>query len=165
MSQLSDGVVAGVIGGLAGSICAGLITFATNKTNRTATRLEKRLDDIEAATEALRIEAVAYWLSPGRDEKTERLIKLRWETLVSRLSGARTSKIPLHALDDASSSADALFETITGDDFEVTGRVAKPAKVQEIRNICDELCGHVQKSRTMARKLRYFWKRWQLRSA
>lgn len=160
MGDLWDGTLAAVFGGIAGALAGVASTALTNKTNRAATRVEKRIDDIEAIAELLRVEALAYWsTSSTGDEASSRKIINLWETLVSRVSVLAGFENQVGDLTKVNDYVDQLYELITGSDFQAKVRSADQNKVAEIRNLCVTLCGELHTSRGLVNRYRHFWKR------
>jgi len=160
MADIWDGTLAAIIGGIAGALAGVGATTLTNKSNRTATRIEKRIDDIEAIAESLRVEAIAYWSTPGAgDDANSRKILALWETLVSRLSNLSDFQNQVGDLAKVNDRVDQLYELITGDDFQGKVRTADQTKVANIRESCERLCSELHTSRRVLNRWRHFWKR------
>jgi len=161
MASVWDGTLAAVIGGVSGALAGIGATTWTNKTNRTATRLEKRIDDIESATLLLRVEALAYWASPAGPDDSVAALKVigLWEALVSRVDMLTGLENQVGDLFQVNNHVDALYELITGSDFQAKERQADSDKVARIRTECTALCTDLHASRRMVNRWRHFWKR------
>lgn len=160
MAAAWDGTLAAIVGGLAGAIAGIAATTLTNKTNRTATRIEKRIDDIEAAAELLRVEAISYWSTAGAgDSSVARKIITLWETVVTKVDSLEDFKNQVGDLAQVNASIDQLYDLITGSDFQAKCRSPDQDKVAEIRGLCTSLCSHLHTSRRLVNRWRHFWKR------
>jgi len=161
MADLWDGTLAAVLGAIFGAGGGLLATTYTNKANRSAARIEARLDAIEGSIEQLRLEAIAYWSSPStNDEAASRRILAHWESIVTRVEGLEAFPSQVGDLSEVNNYVDIVYELVTGDDFQAKIRNADENKVHEIRKACNTLCRHVQSSRRLVNRWRYFWKRW-----
>lgn len=157
MADIWDGTLAAIIGGIAGALAGVGATTITNKSNRTATRIEKQIDDIVTTVESLRVEALAYWSTPGAgDDVSSRKIINLWETLVSRVSNLSDFKNEVGDLTEVNHHVDQLFELITGDDFQGKVRTADQNKVATIRESCENLCSDLHDSRRVPNRWRQF---------
>ncbi|MFE3970728.1 MULTISPECIES: hypothetical protein [Stenotrophomonas] len=160
MAAAWDGTLAAIVGGLAGAIAGIAATTLTNKTNRTAGRIEKRIDDIEAAAELLRVEAISYWSTAGAgDSSVARKIITLWETVVTKVDSLEDFKNQVGDLGQVNACIDKLYDLITGSDFQAKYRSADQDKVAEIRGLCTSLCSHLHTSRRLVNRWRHFWKR------
>ncbi|TXD43128.1 hypothetical protein TR80_009750 [Xanthomonas campestris] len=139
MDPVWGGLIAAVIGGVSGAAGGAVANKWTNKVNRTAARLEKRLDDTESAAVALRIEAISYWTTRSDDEQAGHRIIGLWESLVSHLTAVQ-ELCASENVESASECADRLYELTTGGNFQGKNREAEPGRRVEIRRACDELC-------------------------
>ncbi|HFF6007030.1 TPA: hypothetical protein ACGCGV_004729 [Stenotrophomonas maltophilia] len=160
MAEAWDGTLAAIIGGIAGAIAGIAATTITNKTNRTASRIEKRIDDIEAAAELLRLEAISYWSTAGAgDSSGARKIITLWESVVTKVDALSDFKNQTGDLGQVNDCIDKLYDLITGSDFQAKDRSADQDKVSEIRGLCTSLCSHLHTSRRLVNRWRHFWKR------
>jgi hypothetical protein len=160
MTGLWDGTLAAVIGGMSGALAGVVSTLLTNKANRAASRIEKRIDDIEAIAELLRVEAIAYWSTSGtgQDTNARKIINL-WETLVSRVSVLAELGSEVGDLARVNVFVDQLYDLITGTDFQAKTRSADQTKVADIRHLCLGLCSELHVSRRVVNRYRRFWNR------
>ncbi|HGM6931350.1 TPA: hypothetical protein ACKP7V_001538 [Stenotrophomonas maltophilia] len=166
MASYWDGTLAAVIGGVAGALAGIAATTLTNKTNRVAGRIEKRIDDIESAAELLRVEAIAYWSAHGAgDDAVARKIITLWETVVTRVAALDDFKNQVGDLSQVNHNIDKLYDLITGSDFQSRTRNADQNKVTEIRELCKNLCSHLHTSRKLVNRWRHFWKRWTAKNS
>lgn len=140
-----DGTVAAIVGGLVGAVTGSLTSWAVSYYAAKKTRHESKVDQIEAMVDSLREAAMAYWRSSGRNEALERIIVTKLDSLASKLELMHSRRhISQVELGTAEAIRSELWDVATGDDFETAARVADPAKVERIRDLCDGICRAVE---------------------
>lgn len=140
MGDLTDGTIAAVIGAIAGGAAGYIATKFANSENRKATRVEARLDQIDANVEALRREIAAYWGNSVRDPSAESRILSLFEDLTSKIDNLAGFGVEDGAIAQGQNQTDRLYALATDSPFKSELWKSNPVLVEEVRKECAAIC-------------------------
>lgn len=132
-------VLSGVVGALSGAVAGSLASWATSIHLYKKAHRQRQLDQVEAATDALKRVTGAYWRSSGRDLVAEEMIKSAIDELMTKVDRLlKAGLIEQGCADRSKGVLNDLWETATGGDFETSTRRANVTRAKRACDLCNE---------------------------